>query len=71
MDDPDYGTEAAATLVHDAIMAIAEKINAAEPTPQNILDVVKGPEGPFVVLEIRERDAKILKFALGLALETF
>jgi hypothetical protein len=71
MDDPDYGTDEQATMVHDAILALAEKINAVEPTPTEILQVIKGPEGPFVVLEIRERDARILKFALGLALETF
>ena len=69
--DPDYDGEENAMLIHDAIQVLAEKINAVEPGPQEILNVVQGPEGPAVKIQLCERDARILRFALGLVLETF
>ena len=71
MDDPDYGTEQDAALVHNAIQLLAEKIKTVEPGGGEILAIVKGKPGKSVEMKMSERDAKILKFALGLALETF
>ena len=69
--DPDFGTEEDAALIHNAIPLLAEKIQAVEPDPTEILDVVKGKPGKSVEMKMSERDAKVLRFALGLALETF
>lgn len=69
--DDDFEDEADAIAVRNAVSSLAEKINAVMPEPQNILDVIKSDPGPPVVLQLCERDAQVLRFALGRVLATF
>jgi hypothetical protein len=69
--DAEFGTGANAEDVREAIEEIVARMSEKLGTKlENIVSVVQGEGGRIVPLPLRERDCRVIRFALNRALET-
>ncbi len=68
--DPVWGTAANADVVRDALKKVRDKLaaNIGGP-PKFILDVARQSNGVFQTYIFSERELRLLRFAIGVALE--